>query len=129
MRSSDAEAERAARRDQFSAISRPVARRGPGAREPLARRVLGLDAKFLGAIGFVGEAEVRIFRDRYAGRHRENEILSLVDRKLVDVARRRVKPGHLIHLQPGIVGMADHEKGLVRRLWGDRQDAELHLAK
>ena len=59
---------RVRRAGRTSLASRPVARRGPGAGKLLARRVLGLDAKHLGPVGPVREAEVRIAQGETAGK-------------------------------------------------------------
>src|SRR5882672_7521624 len=96
---------------RYRAASNPGAVDLPFILEHVALGVLGLDAETLRAVRNIGESNIGVFRDRNAAFHRKHQIVVLPYPQFIDEEGRNIELRDLIHLQTGIVRVADHDLG------------------
>src|SRR5258708_38684643 len=88
-----------------------IRRRGqrPALHEMALAAVVDLDLQLAGFARQEGEAEARVLAERDVGIDGEHGLAGISHTHLLDEVRGDVVPRHLVHLQPGAVGMADQQ--------------------
>src|SRR5262249_27272018 len=103
--------------------------RRPLAPERFALGISRLDFERRRSIGNVGEAEVRIFRNRNPSLHAKQQRVALPYAELIHEIRRDIEEAYLIALQTRIVGVTDHDLRLTLGAARLAEHPKFHLAQ